>query len=507
MTEGLRIFLDRPVRAFWRNLSFLGATIVFVGFSAILGGPSEGDAVEVVYGTWAVAHGRLDCVYPSSPHHAIVGLANPFALAAPLYGFVSGVLAAVVRIGHSVPFPTSSELGTNCSNGFDAMFHWSVTSSAIEPTVRLGYIVWAVLLVGVVAAVRATGRGKSGWEIAAATAAALTFPIEMSLTYFFHPQDILALGLILVGVALFLRGRWAWCGVALGLALCSQQFAVLAAVPLLILAPRRGPGRFLVGLCASVLVVDGSVIIAAHGRGIRTVLLGSSRAGQSVHSHGGTILSTTGVHGLPLFLIARVAPIVAAAIIAYWIRRRTPNSHQRPDLVVAVVAAGLLMRLVFEENLFGYYFAGIAILLVVLDVVRRRLRGELLAWFGLLAIAFTPEHVALTSNLTSYGLNLFYAIPIAVLAVGLGFFIVEALRRRVHYYMIAWLLIVTFVGQSKLWGRHFPLISWPTWVWQVILVCSAVALMWPELNTQATAPALPASNIGRITSTEEAGAT
>lgn len=469
------------MRAFWLALGYLTATMLFLGLSALLGGPTEGDAAEVVYGTWAVAHGRLACVYPATPHHAIAGLANPFTLAAPFYAVVSGAFAALLRIGHAVPFPTSTMLGPNCSNGFDAMFHWSVTSSSIEPTVRLGYLVWLVLLVGVVSIVRAAGRGKTGWEVAAVLAVALTFPVEMCLTYYFHPQDDLALGLILIGTALLLRGRWLWCGVLLGLALCSQQFALLAAAPLFVLAPRAARWRVAVGVAVSLLLVDGSIVIAAHGRGVKTVLLGSSRAGQNIRPHGGTVLSATGLHGIALFAVSRVMPVVAAVLIAYWVERRMSSAWRRPDLVVAVVAAGLLMRLVFEENIFGYYFVAVAVGLVVLDAVRRELRGELLAWFGLLTVAFIPEHVALTSNLTSYGLNLYYAIPIVVLAVGVVAMVIDAVHRRVRPYMVAWLLVVLLAGQSKLWGRQLPLINWSEWVWQVIVVGTALALVWPAL--------------------------
>lgn len=471
--------LDRPVRSFYLVLSWVGATVVFLAISALLGGPTEGDAAEVVYGTWAVAHGRLACVYPA--HHVISGLANPFTLAAPFYAFVSGALAYVLRLGHGVAFPDPRTLGPNCSHGFEAMFHWSVKAGAILPTVRLGYVVWLVLLAGVIAVVRAVGRGRSGWEVAAVFALALAFPVEMCLTYYFHPQDLLAMGLVLFAVAGFLRQRWAWCGVALGLAVCSQQFALLAAVPLVILAPRSAWWRLASGAVAAVAVVDGSILVATGGRSIETVLLGSSRAGQDIRAHGGTVVAGMGLHGLAIFLVARVAPLVAAAIFALWLRRRCVAAPGA-DLVVAAVASGLLTRLVFEENIFGYYFMAFAVALLITEVSRRQLRWGVVAWFGLLAVGFDPEHVALTSNLTSYGLNLYWAIPIFVLACGVLVFLADAARRRVRPGLLVWIVFVAVAGETKLWGRESALVNLPEWTWQVVLVGAAAVLLVPALR-------------------------
>lgn len=475
--------LDRSVRPFYLVLSWIGATVVFLAFSVLLGGPTEGDASEVVYGTWAVAHGRLACVYPA--HQVISGLGNPFTLAAPLYGFISGALAFLLRIGHSVPFPGSRALGPNCSNGFRAMFHWSIKASAIVPTIRLGYIVWLVLLAGVVAVVRASGRGRDLWEVAAVFAVALAFPVEMCLTYYFHPQDVLAMGLVLLALAGFLRGRWVWCGVALGLAVCSQQFAVLAAVPLVVLAPRGAWTRMIPGAAVVVAVVDGAVLAATGGRGVETVLLGSSRVGQAIRSHGGTVVATTGLHGVALFVVARLAPIAVGAALALWARRRCAASP-RPELVVVVVAAGVLARLVFEENIYGYYFMAFAVALVVLEVVRRRCRRSVLAWFALLAVGFEPEHVAFTSNLTSYGLNLYWAIPIVLLAAGVLVLVADLARRRINPGLFAWVVFVLLTGETKLFNRLNPLVNIPEWAWQVVLVGMGIALLIPDLRSSAT---------------------
>ncbi|MHB1568612.1 MAG: hypothetical protein ACYC0H_05355, partial [Solirubrobacteraceae bacterium] len=348
--------------------------MVFLSVAVALGGPTEGDSAEVVYGTWAVAHGRLECVYPAVTQHMNFVLANPFALAAPAYPLLSGVLAYLLRLGHAVPFPSSATLGAGCSHGVTAMYHWSAASGVILPTVRLGYLSWAVLLAGVVCLVRASSRRGTGWEVIAGFLVAVAPPVVMCLTYFFHPQDLLAMGLALLATGSFVRGRLALSGVLIGCAVLAQQFAVLAAVALLILAGRRGGRRLLAGAAVGVIAIDAPFVAVSGWRAVKTAVLGSSRVGLVSGAHGGTVLFSTGLTGPLDFLVARVVPIVGAAVLAWWAVRATGEDARAPvSLVTAVVSGGLVLRLVFEVNLFGYYFMASVVGLVVLEVLRGQL--------------------------------------------------------------------------------------------------------------------------------------
>lgn len=301
----LRQRLDRPISNMWCFIGWICSTIVFFGVSAAFGGPVEGDVSESVYGTWTVAHGNLACIYPPSGGQQLNDLAKPFALAAPLYPLVSGMFAAILRIGHSVAFPNSSQLGPNCSRAFIAMFNWSAKSSAILPTIRLGYLVWPVIMIGVIALLRATGRGRTGWEPVALFLVACTPPLQMCLSYYFHPQDLLAMGLLLVAGACALKNRWLLAGVLIGLAFTSQQFALLVGVLLLVLVPAKSRIRYSVGALIALAVIDLPIVVATSGRGLKTVLFGSSRVGSGVRSFGGTILWETNAHGIPLFPLPR----------------------------------------------------------------------------------------------------------------------------------------------------------------------------------------------------------
>lgn len=484
--------LDQPISSFWCLMSWITSTIVFVGLSALLGGPTQGDVAETVYGTWSISHGNLSCAYPSAGGAHLNDLARPVALAAPLYSLLSGAVAAVLRIGRSVPFPSAQRFGPGCSAGFVAMFHWSTRSDAILPTIRIGYIVWLPLLAGVVALLRASGRGRRGWEPLTVLLVAATPPVLQCLTFYFHPQDLLAMGLILIAIAFALRDRWLLAGVALGLAFCAQQYSLLALVPLIIVASPRARVRAAAGTLLAVALIDVPFVVATSGRAVKTVLLGSSRVGEGIRSAGGTVLWETDIRGIPLFLLARVAPILASVALAWWARRRLGSRVLEPIPLVSLIAVSLVVRLVFEENLYGYYFMATAVSLILLDAVRGQLRGTVIAWVGLEATAFNPVHLGVVSNLTAHTVNLFYAIPIVLLTIAVLSIAYDLYQRRMRLYKYAWVAVVLVTGESKIWGMdHVPYIA-PHWLWQVVLVPLAVVLavgpLLSSMNVQTDSP-------------------
>jgi hypothetical protein len=471
-----RSWLERPLSNFWCFVGWLCATGVFLGLAGLLGGPAEGDVSETVYGTWSIAHGNLACVYPLARGHYINDLASPFALAAPLYPILSAGLAALLRIGHDVAFPTPQQFGPHCERAFTAMFDWSLKSDAILPTIRLAYFVWIVLMAGVVVVLRASGRGRRGWEPVALVLVAATAPVLMCLTFYFHPQDLLAMGLLLASLACVVRKSWYWAGILLGFAFCSQQFVVLVGAPLLVIAPASHRLRFAGSALLAVAIIDVPLIVATSGRGFKTVLFGSSRVGSNIRSTGGTVLWETGLHGPLLFLVSRVLPIVLAATLAWWVSKRMGPHALDPIPLMSLVATSLVLRLVFEENLFGYYFMAAAVALIVLDALCGRLRGPVVAWLILEVAAFSPIHLGLVSNLTSRSLSLFTWIPVFLLGIALTSVLIDAAQRRFHLYRALLVIVIALTSVSNLWGMHRPPISVPEWTWQLILVPIALGL-------------------------------
>ena len=120
-------WLDRPLSGAWCALGWLASTALFVGFVALLGGPSKGDSEFAVGPGAAIAHGQLTCAFPRS---------GPWV--APLYPLVSGAVAATTRIGHSVAFPSGAALGPACAKAQSAFHAWLVSADALSDTLPLG---------------------------------------------------------------------------------------------------------------------------------------------------------------------------------------------------------------------------------------------------------------------------------------------------------------------------------------------------------------------------------
>jgi hypothetical protein len=353
--------------------------MVFVGVTTVLGGVTELDSLLSTYSAWAIAHGQVACAYPP-------GSSVYFPLTAPLYTLVSSGLAVLFRVGHGVPFPSQAALGHTCLTWLAPMTHWSKESGALAPTLRFGYVGWIVLMFGIVALLRASGRGRCGWEPATLIAVACTPPVFMCLQYLFHPQDLMALGLVLGGVACAQRGSWAWAGVLLGLAFTTQQFALLALAPLLVVAPRNRRLWCLAAAVAAAAIVIVPLVALTSGRALRVALIGSGLAGAQFRS------ITWELHLTSTFAVElwRLMPIVFSMGLAWWAMKRLGPSVLEPVPLISLIATSLSLRLVFEEGLYGYYFVAVAAMIIVTDFVRRRFRIELIAWIAFVVLVFDP---------------------------------------------------------------------------------------------------------------------
>ena len=456
----------------------MAGTLLFFLVVDLLGGATEGDAALSVYSTWAIAHGYWACSYPPIHQFHFTQISNPFALTAPLYPLLTGALAWILRLGHAFAFPSRASMGTGCNHAFAQMFHWSARSSVILPTIRLSYIVWPILAAGVIMVVRAAGLGKTRAEGVALCALAVAPPVFECILDFFHPEDLLAMGFCLVAVAMAMRHRWAAAGVAVGLAVATQQLSVLVAVPLLVFAPRAGRIAYVAWAAAVSAVIDVPIILATSGRAARTVLLGSSRVGTAIRGHGGTVLWELDLHGALLFFIARLLPIIGGGLVAWWVTRQMPHRSVSPALVMAVLALSLDLRLVFEVNLFDYYFMAIAVALVLMDLIRGTLRGTVVAWIALETIAFNPVHWGFYSNWTSWDPTLFKVLPIALLVLMVGWIAADWFReRRVAAYKVAWAVVTIVFGEPFLFGTNRSLARMPSWGWQVVLVGLSLVLV------------------------------
>ena len=201
----LTAWFGQPLSNWQCLLGWLLATCFFVGVAQFLGGPTSADAHSSTNATWLIAHGYLACAFP--PPNAVV-----YQTTAPLYPLLAGMTSALAHLGSAMAFPTATQLGPHCSTSTSAVYEWSFHSKVLPTTLKFGYLGWISLSAGVVALLRSTDKGRCRREPCALLLIALTPPVYMCLLEYFHPQDLLALGLSIGGVSQFLRRRWAWAG-------------------------------------------------------------------------------------------------------------------------------------------------------------------------------------------------------------------------------------------------------------------------------------------------------
>ena len=417
------------------------------------------DEFESVFSTWAIAHGQFACAFPSG-----------FKVTAPLYPLVSGGIAAAFHIGHAVPFPARDSMGLHCDRAFVVINAWSSRSGALTPTLKISYLSWFVLLAGAIGLLRASGRGRCRWEPAALLVIACLPPVWTCLQTTFHPEDVLAMGFVLGALACGVRGSWTGAGLLIGLAFLSQQFALLAAVPLVILAPPARRVAYAAAAAAPVVVMALLLAVVSSTSAAHSIFLGTGDTG----GVGGTVLWELGLHGTPLLLLSRVTPLLCAAAVAWWAVRRLGSASVDPVAMLSVVALSLSFRLVFEQQLFLYYFMALSVALVLLDVLRGHIRGSLVAWLVVMPTIY-QEDMAIPNSIE----RLIPVITIGIAAVVIGSLALMGSPRR---HLAPWVAVM--VAALLTWDTTNVLGTPPTWFWQMVLVVPGVLLaVQPLLET------------------------
>jgi hypothetical protein len=453
-------------------LGWAVATALFFGLVAILGGPTSNDASESFYSTWALAHGDATCVYPgqSADDYAFLPDYQAGPHIAPGWVIVSAGAAAGLRIGHSLPFPSSSAMSPNCSKAYLAMYRWAGQARTLLPTLGLGYLSWFGLLGGFVALLRASGRGRTRWEVLGVVLLSVIPVVWMPLLDEFHPQDLLAMGLALGGMACVLRGRWTSAGVLFAGAVLTHQFTLLVLVPVMVIIPSEGRRRFVASGLIAAAVVSAPLLITGSRGALSAMVFGS---GDNA-SYGGTVLWETGIRGHPLIFFSRFLPIIIAIALAWWSRRRLGEKALDPVPFVSLLAVTLSLRIVFEQGLFGYKFLALAVMLLALDVISGRIREATVVWLALVTLAFNPVPAGLAFNARSFGTPLNRDLAAIFIGFALMVLLVEALRRRVH----PWIALGVFIAVLAFgnWPLDAQRSVWPLWLWQTILVSSGVVL-------------------------------
>ncbi len=461
--------LSRPLSNWWCALGWCIATAFFVGIVVALGGPSRGDAGESVYSTLAIAHGGISCAFVPGGSGSLQ-LSVP-TLIAPLYPVLSGALVGLIHLGPSAHFPGTAAFGPHCQHAFVAIDRWTRGNNAITDTLLASYVGWLVLLVGAVSWLRVSGRGRCLWEPLTVIVLAVLPPVWMCLETYFHPQDLIAMGLALATAACARRGRWLAAGILVALAVLSQQFALLVGVPLLVIAPRRSRLPFAAGFVGTVLVASFLLLSFTSLSQLRTVVLGSGLTPGPLQ----TAIGRLALHGAPLDLAVRGTPLLLSALLAWWAVRRLGLGALEPTPLIALLAVSLGLRLVFDRYLFDYYFMALAVSLFLLDVTAGHIRRSLVAWLLIVSLVFSVSPAALVFFRVGWGSFAWDAVPEAVVILTLGLLVLGVVRRGLT--RPDWTWFAVFVVGLVLWRENSdPAHQIPIWLWQLSLVGSGLVL-------------------------------
>ena len=96
--------------------------------------------------------------------------------------------------------------------------------------------------------------------------------------------------------------------------------------------------------------------------------------------------------GASLLLASRLPPLVLSLALAWYVVRRLGPAALQPACYL--LGSGVVeLRLVFEDNIFSYYYMALAVTLVILDVVRGRIRQTLVAWVAMITLVSTEPTI------------------------------------------------------------------------------------------------------------------
>ncbi len=366
-TTSVRRWLARPVHVAFAASAWLVGAVGFVLISLNLGGPSSVDAWITVMPTMALSHGDLACSYPAGSYGS--------SLVAPLLPLVLSPLATVTHLGDQTNYPRHVSTASNCGVQFQQWFQRVEANGALNGSLWFGYAEWRVLAGGVVAVLRGSRYGPRVAELVAAMLLAILPALLLTLNPFFHPEDGVALGLAFASLGLLMSRRWSLAGALMVGAVLSQQFALLVVLPAVLLSPRESWRGIAKGALFSTVIVLGPLTLATHGRVLTNLL-----AVDSTSFSDDSWISNFHMHGISLWLLSRVEPVALTVAAAIVMRRRRGSRAFDGATLVRIAALALSLRVLFEVNLYGYYFMGVGVALIVSELLVGRFRVGVLVW-------------------------------------------------------------------------------------------------------------------------------
>jgi len=365
-------WLARPVSGVACAVAWCLATLLFVGLTfAWTGALTERDANLVDVPAASIAHGQWHCGFEVSN--------TP-----PLYPLLVAGYASALHVGAGTPFPLPFP-HESCLDVSWQQENWLSDSHAAGRLLPASLLVWPVLLAGFVGLLRASKRGRTRLEIVGVCLLGLIPQLGYCFSMWFHPAEILALGLGLASLALVFSNRWALGGVAAGLAVAAHQLGLLVVLVLLLVAPRPAYRRLVPACALTILVVCLPVIVLSKGGAISGMVFNGV-----TELHFGSLVSSLPLRGFMLAVLSRGSPFVGTLVAGLLLRRSLGTKVTSPHVAVTLLVLASMLRLTFEVAMFGYYLAWAAVTLLALDLVVGRLRLVTLGWIVGSAIIFPP---------------------------------------------------------------------------------------------------------------------
>jgi hypothetical protein len=251
---------------------------------------------------------------------------------------------------------------------------------------RLGVLICFIpaLVVGSWLAREVQARDRGRLEAIASGVLVVVNPITLDATRSGHPEEVLGGALGVLAVVCAARGRSLQAAVALGLAIGTKQWTLLAVLPALFAAPARTRRSIalVAGVVGIVLALSapladwGNYRAKTHALGATTIV--SRYSVWSTVSRQVDIVvpgfdKQATIHRLPLGLsrqdIGPVIPIVCSVIVLAFAWRR--RWRLREEEAMALLAISFLLRGTLDSTVLLYYFAPMVLALAWWEVRRR----------------------------------------------------------------------------------------------------------------------------------------
>jgi hypothetical protein len=303
-----------------------GACVFVPWWNAVVGAGRGWHVPGDLWGTqmaaWEYVHGHVGAVY--SPTTALVTLPGILVVLAPAVA-LSGALHLSVAHTGVITFPTGWLLveAASIAAGLPVLFAADGLARRLGVSNGRRFVLAGFEVVGL-------------WNV---------------VVWWGHPEDALALALLLFAVPDVIDGRWARAGWLLGLAFATQPVVVLALAVLVVRYPRREwaalAGRLV--LPTALLV---AAPLAANWHGTWRALAEQPNFPLVDHTTLWTSLApVVGPHDVVAAGPFRLASVAAAVVLGVVVGRRGPGL----ELTLGVMAAGFGLRVLFEPVMVAYY--------------------------------------------------------------------------------------------------------------------------------------------------------